>query len=95
MPQNIKDVLVPVLVAMIVGSFSSYVATRVTLERVETKITYIEADLGSFKELLKVVSENQRELLVQGAWVSNTDKWKNKIEKRIDSVEETLRRKPY
>ena len=88
---NMKDVLVPVIVATLVGSFSSYVATLITLERVETKIVYIEKDLVDFKDLVKIVAENQKELLVRGVWMENTEIRQTKTENRIKEIEARLR----
>lgn len=88
---NMKEVLVPVIVATLVGSFSSYVATLITLERVETKIVYIEKDLVDFKDLVKIVTENQKELLVRGVWMENTEIRQTRTETRIKEIEARLR----
>ena len=88
---NMKEVIIPVVVATLVGAFSSYVATLITLERVETKIVYIEKDLVDFKDLVKIVAENQKELLVRGVWMENTEIRQTRTENRIKEIEDRLR----
>lgn len=87
---NLKDLVVPIIVATLVGAFSSYLATVVTLERVETKIVYIEKDLIDFKQLVTLISENQKQLLVRGVWMENMEGWKSRTEQRIERLELAL-----
>lgn len=91
---SMKEIIVPIIIATIVGASSSYMATVITLERLQTKLIYIERDLVDFKELITAVNNNHKEILLTGVWIKHIDKWKiddekwkEKIEYRVANIE--------
>jgi len=52
----ITNVIIPIIVAVIIGSGASYIATQVTLSVVETKVKYIEKDIGKITELMTAIT---------------------------------------
>ncbi len=70
----IKAIILPVIISVITGIGSSYVAVNVTLAVIETRLNYVENDLVSLRDVLSAVSKMQNELARRGEWMVNTDR---------------------
>ena len=80
----LKNFVLPIIIAILIGVPSSYVATKITLAVMETKVEYIESDIGSIKDILRDVSANQL-LLAKGGEQLNS------LDRRVSTLEETIK----
>lgn len=82
---NMKQILIPLVVAVVVGMTSSYMTTLMALEAMRTQVNYIERDVGVLMDIMKQVSENQRVLAARGSWMHAAEKRIENLEKRAYS----------
>jgi len=73
---TMRELILPIIISTIVGATSSYTATIVTLERLQTKLVYIEKDVNDFKDLLSTVNNNNILLSSRGVWMESVNSWK-------------------
>ena len=66
-----KLIVIPVVLATVVGAGSSFVATKVTMAVLETKFVYVDKDLTALNKMVHLISAHQTELARRGEWMSN------------------------
>jgi hypothetical protein len=76
----INNVIIPILLAVMIGGSSSYIATRVTLSVVETKVEYLEQDLSKMTKIMSAVTD-------QSLVITKNQTIINGIEYALDIVE--------
>ena len=76
----LKTVVAPILIASVVGISSSYINSKLALEKMATRMDYMEKDVVSLKDILQAVHNNQLQLAERGQWMNN-------IEHRLHSLE--------
>ena len=66
-----KLIVIPIVLATVVGAGSSFVATKVTMAVLETKFVYVDKDLTALNKMVHLISTNQAELARRGEWMTN------------------------
>ncbi len=69
----IRNIITPVITAVIVGVGASFLSTKVALAVTGTKIVYIEAEVNELKNLLSAIRDNQLELAKHAQRMKFTD----------------------
>jgi hypothetical protein len=87
----IKAIIIPVIIAVIVGTGSSYVAVNVTLAVIENRLQHVEDDLVSIKDVLIEVNKNQIQLAKNGEWQNNTSIRLAAAERHIEILTQSSR----
>ena len=78
----IQQTLLPLVVALITGGFSSYVGVVAAMGVIETKIYYIEANVDDMTSVIKQININQTELVRRGMWIESVEKRLNTLESK-------------
>lgn len=86
-----KAVVMPVVVAVVTGIGASYLATKVTVAVLQKQVEYLEGDLLSIRNMIDIVSQNQRELVALNVWRDS----KNQKDGEQDVRLMTLERRAY
>jgi hypothetical protein len=82
----IREVLIPIIVAIVVGIGSSYMTSRVAIAVLQKEIEFVRDDVSMMQQLLKIVSQNQVELAARGEWMKNADRERQKLSDSIDII---------
>lgn len=72
--ETIKNALITLIVAFVVGISSSYMGVVVATSVLETKIIYIESSVSSITAIAKQISINHTELEKRSVWIKHIDR---------------------
>lgn len=78
-----RAIAVPVVVAVITGVSAGYLAVRIALAVLETRIGYLESDLVRIKDTTLRSNDNRTELARRGEWIIYQSKRMDSAEKNI------------
>ena len=82
-----KDFIVPITVAVIIGAVTSFAATKYTAGSNEIRFQTLERQMIGLEVILKAVQSNQIELAARGAWMISIERRITTDEKRITQLE--------
>tara|TARA_R110000772_G_C12953930_1_gene402544 strand:+ start:149 stop:517 length:369 start_codon:yes stop_codon:yes gene_type:complete len=82
-----KDFIVPISVAVIIGAVTSFAATKYTAGSNEIRFQTLERQMIGLEVILKAVQSNQIELAARGAWMISIERRITTDEKRITQLE--------
>ena len=71
---TIREILIPVIVAVLVGAASSYVSVKVTLSVFEQKIIFLENEVNDLNADYKSSVETRIELAARREWMNGINK---------------------
>lgn len=90
----IKETIVPIIVAIIIGMSSSFLTIKIALGTLETKVIYVERDVELNKKMIEAMAVQREELAIRGIWMDFMNEYvkedklfKADIRKRINSLE--------
>jgi len=83
-----REVLIPVLSAVIIGGLSSYFTASLAIAVLKEKVSGIEQDIDSVRIIAQSVQSNQIELSARGQWMSNIEMQLGGHETRLTRIED-------
>ena len=83
---GIRELIIPLVTAIIVGVGASFVASKVAVAVLTKEVEGIKKDIGLLERLVNTVSMNQLELAARGEWMINTNSRLARVEKTIENV---------
>ena len=83
----IKDFLVPIAAALVIGVGASYSTMRFNEGETQAWRNNVEVQLSSLKVILTAVQGNQLELASRGSWMLNVDKSLDRHGLRLTFIE--------
>jgi hypothetical protein len=83
-----REVLIPVLSAVIIGGLSSYFTASLAIAVLKEKVSGIEQDIDSVRIIAQSVQSNQIELSARGQWMSNIEMQIGGHETRLTRIED-------
>lgn len=69
-----KNIVIPVVIAVITGSGAAYMATTVTIAIHGTRIDRLETDILGLRDVLQQVANTNVEMARRSEWMRNTEK---------------------
>jgi hypothetical protein len=84
-----KDFIVPITVAVIIGAMTSFAATKYTEGSNEQRFQNLENQIIRLEVIFKAVQTNQIELAARGAWMVSIERRITDNEKRVGLLEST------
>ena len=82
-----REIAVPVIVSIVVGVGSSYMATNVAIAVLNEQVGSLKTEMTNMQDIVKAVAANQIELAARGEWISSTDNKLLSITQRLDKIE--------
>jgi hypothetical protein len=82
-----KDFIVPITVAVIIGAMTSFAATKYTAGSNEQRFQNLERQMISLEVIFKAVQTNQIELAARGAWMVSIERRITDNEQRVSHLE--------
>jgi hypothetical protein len=82
----LREVLIPIVVAIVVGIGSSYMTSRVAIAVLQKEIEFVRDDLSIMQQLVSIVSSNQVQLAARGEWMKNADKERSNLRVTVDAI---------
>jgi hypothetical protein len=82
-----KDFIVPISVALILGALTSFATTKYTAGSNEIRFQTLERQMIGLEVILKAVQANQIELAARGAWMISIERRITDNEKRVSQLE--------
>jgi hypothetical protein len=84
-----REVLIPVLSAVLIGGLSSYFTASLAIAVLKEKVSSIEKDIDSITIIAQSVQANQIELAARGQWITSVESQLESHEKRISEIEKS------
>lgn len=88
----LREVIIPTVTAVIVGSGSSYIAMERSTAVMQERMRVFERDLNATGNILVAVQANQLELAARGQWMTSTNLRIKKLQNEIRDVEHRVLR---
>jgi type II secretory pathway pseudopilin PulG len=82
-----KDFLVPIAVALILGALASFATTKYVAGSNEIRLQTLERQMIALEVIFKAVQTNQIELAARGAWMVSTERRIKDNETKLTELE--------
>lgn len=82
-----KDLVTPIIIAIVVGIGSSFVTTSIAVNSLELKVQYLEKNVDTLLQLVKDINRSEMQISRIESWMEAENKRVDRIDQRLEEVE--------